>query len=267
MAESVEEHPVLIPTSQGPAGGIVCEPAGPARAAAIFLQGGGRAGRSGFNSEWARLARRLAGLGTTVLRFDFCTDGDSLTIGEEHYPVDSAVATKLAVDTVLIQEVVGWYRQRTGRRDLIAVGTCYGTRLGLELAKSDSGLAASLMIVPYFRRNTDEDRARWRRRMLTVRRGESTEQFDHDDLGPSEKLDRTAIEGLESALAGGPVWVLIGERDADDPVVLAQILGDRGLEVDVVPDIALYPGNDPDVQELVSDRVVARVSRLLDRGQ
>jgi hypothetical protein len=59
--------------------------------------------------------------------------------------------------------------------------------------------------------------------------------------------------------------VLIGERDADEALALEHTLGDRGLELEVEPGVALYPGNDPDIQELVSDRVAARLQQVLDR--
>lgn len=258
------EHPVLIPTSQGPAGGIVCEPDGPSRASLLFLHTGGKSGRSGFSSEWALLSRRLAALGVTVLRLDFCTDGDSLMIGEDRYPVHAAVPTKVAIDRVLLRDVIGWFRERTGRRDLILAGACYGTRLGLELARSDPEVTATLMIYPFFRRNTDEDRARWRERMLTVRRGDSPDDLDQSDSESVERFDPDAIDALREAQASGLTWVLTGALDPDDPLVLERIMSSSRFEVEVVPDIALYPGNDPDIQELVSDRVTARVRRLAD---
>ena len=259
MAARVVEHPVLIPTTQGPAGGIVCEPAGRSRASLLFLHTGGKSGRSGFGSEWALLSRRLAALGVTVLRLDLSTDGDSVMIGEDRYPVHADLPTKAAVDRVLLRDAVAWFRERTGRPDLLLAGACYGTRLGLELARSDPAVRATLMISPFFRYNTDDDRGRWRERMLTVRRGEATGELDRGDPEPEERFDPDAVDAVRGALAHGTIWVLTGAADPDDPQVLARMLGDHRFEVEVVPDVALYPGNDPDIQELVADRVVHRL--------
>lgn len=264
MAGELSEHPVLIPTSRGPAGGIVCEPDGPPRAAVLLLHTGGRSGRSGFGSEWALLSRRLAGLGATVLRYDFCKEGDSAMIAIEDERVDSAITVKLATDLALLDEVAAWFRQRTPGLDLIVVGVCYGGRLGLDLAARLDAVSGTLLVVPFLRPVDEDNRERWRQRMEKVQRGEPVEEVERPAPGSAERLDRRVPEAFARALDGGPAWVLIGERDAGEALALAEPLGERGLEVVIEPGAALYPGNDPDIQELVSDRVTARLGQLLD---
>jgi dienelactone hydrolase len=265
VAGGLTEHPVLIPTSHGPVGGIVCEPVAPPQAALILLHTGGRSGRSGFSSEWALLSRRLAELGTTVLRYDYCKEGDSSTIAAGDDRVDAEISAKLATDLALLDEVVAWFRQRTRGLDLIVVGICYGGRLGLELAAKLRAVKSTMLVVPFLRPVDEDNRERWRERMLRVRRGETVDEVD-GSANPRERLDPLVVDAFERALASGPAWVLIGERDADEAVALGRTLGDRGLEVEVEPGAALYPGNDPGIQELVSDRVAARLRQVLERS-
>jgi dienelactone hydrolase len=260
----VIEHPVLIPTSQGPAGGIVCEPAGPSRAALVFFHTGGHSGRSGFNSEWAVLSRRLALLGATVLRLDLSTEADSLMLAEEVYPGSGPTEERLTADARLVPDVGEWFHARTAGMDLIAVGACYGCRLALRLA-SIQAVSATLMVVPYFRPNTDEDRGRWKERMLRVKANQPTDDLDALEPGGLAPLDPGVVDEFEAALRRGPAWILVGERDVTvDALALEGVFGDRGLEVDVEPGEGLYPGDGPPTQELVGDRIVARVSRCLD---
>lgn len=264
MDRELTEHPVLVPTSRGPAGGIVCEPAHPSPAPLLFLHGAGRSGRSGFNSEWAILSRRLAALGTTVLRVDLGTEGDSLMIGEELYPIDSSEPEKNALDRQLVLEVVEWFLARTGGSSLLVVGSCYGARLGLELAAARDDVAATLMVVPFLRPCNERNLSRWRERMLKVRRGEPTDEFDRLDPEPLARIDPSVLEDFDGALRDGFVWILVGELDPADPLALPALFGERRLQLRVEPGVALYPGNDPDVQELVIDRVSARVARIVD---
>lgn len=266
MAAGVAEHPVLVPTSRGPAGGIVCEPVGSSRAPLLFLHGAGRSGRSGFNSEWALLSRRLAALGATVLRVDLATEADSLTIGEELYPVDSSEPAKNEIDRLLLGETVAWFRERTDERDLIVVGSCYGARLGLELAAASAGVAATLLVVPFLRPSNQRNLTHWRERMLRVQRGEPTDDLDRRLPDPLARIDPDVLRTLDLALRRGPVWTLVGELDPDDPLALRELHADRDLEVCVEPGVALYPGNSPDLQELVIGRVAGRVGEALRRA-
>lgn len=265
MPAGVREHPVLVPTSQGPAGGVVCEPAGPSRAALLFLHTGGHSGRSGFNSEWTALSRRLAPLGATVLRLDLSTESDSSMVAADVYPGSGPSEERVLADHRLVRDVGAWLHARTQGQGLILAGACYGCRLALHLAEHCAAVTATLMVVPYLRPNTADQRADWKERMLRVRRDQSTE--DLDDFGPGglEPVDPAILGGLGSALSRGPAWILVGERDAtSDALALGSAFGERGLEVQVEAGVALYPGNDPPIQELVADRVLERVSRCLD---
>ncbi|HEU5142037.1 MAG TPA: hypothetical protein VFU04_02655, partial [Solirubrobacterales bacterium] len=77
------DRPLLIPTSEGPVGGIVSEATGEPRAALLFLPGHGPPARSGVNSFWTRTARSLTELGVTSLRIDYSRQGETLPLGEE----------------------------------------------------------------------------------------------------------------------------------------------------------------------------------------
>ncbi|HEX3174209.1 MAG TPA: hypothetical protein VHQ43_08330 [Solirubrobacterales bacterium] len=260
----MSEIPVLVPTSLGPVGGIVCEPLEAPRAAVLLLPGGGRSGRAGFSSEWAHLSRRLAALGTVVLRYDFCFEGESSTIAASRDAVDGSIAEKVSVDMALLGDVAEWFRQRTAGLAQIVIGVCYGGRLGLELAGRLSNVATTLLVVPFLQPISEENRARWREQMLKVRRGEDSTEGDGGAPDLEVPPDPAVVESLQAVVSHGSAWILVGERDADDAVRLGRLLGDSGLEVAVEPGVALYPGNDPDIQELVSDRVASRLRWVLD---
>lgn len=264
MPGDVSEHAVLVPTSLGPAGGVVCESEGPPSAALLFLHTGGHSGRSGFNGEWTRLARRLAGVGVTVLRLDLATEADSSTIGAEAYGTGPS-EEKIAADCTLVRDACEWFQARTDEGlPLIVAGVCYGCRLALHLADVDPNVSTTLMLVPYFRGNSEEDRGGWKERMLRVQRDQPTADLDGGEPRRLDQVDPVVLGEFEAALRKGPAWILIGGLDAtDDALALGEALGDRGLEVDIEPGKALYPGNTPDIQELVSDRVLERVGRCL----
>jgi alpha/beta superfamily hydrolase len=262
MAVDLIESPVLIPTAQGPAGGIVCEPAEP-RGALILLQGGGRSGRSGFNSGWAVLARALAGLGVTVLRYDFWHEGDSSMITADRYPAGTDLASNVNRDRALLGDVAAWFRQRTEGLDLLVAGSCYGARLGLELAAQIEAVSLTMLVVPYLRRFEESQRGEWRERMLDVRRGRSEERSAGTERNEPDLLDPEATRSFEAALRQGGVWVLIGERDAGEVLELEAELADRRLELTVEAAAALYPGSDPQAQAVIRDRIAARLLHWL----
>jgi dienelactone hydrolase len=261
MSFAIDDHPVLIPTSQGPVGGIVTEPVGAPVGALVLLQGGGRAGRSGFDSEWTRLARRLAALGVVVLRFDYWREGDSSMITAERYREGRGPWGGGDRDLALLREVAPWFAERVEGLDLLVVGSCYGGRLAIELAGGLPRVRGTLLVVPYLRH--PEQRLPWRDRLERVKRGET----DHgvDERSDAALLDPVAVDAYRNSLAHARSWLLMGELDPGEVYVLERLIGGcgRGLEFQVVPGVALYPGNSPDIQELVSDQVSARVAEML----
>ena len=263
MAAQVKEHAVLVPTSQGPAGAVVCEPTGRSRATAMLLHTGGRSGRAGFNSEWANLSRRLCALGITVMRLDFGTEADSLMIGEKSFPFEPGDPTKNALDSVLLQDATAWFQERAGGHNLIVIGTCYGARLGLVLAAERKDVVATILVVPFLRRNYDHERTTWRGWSQKAQGGQSLADLDRAQSDPEDRIDPSVVAQSESALRRGPMSILVGEKDPDDPVALERTLSNRDFELAIEPGVAFYPGHLPDIQELVSARIIARVDRTL----
>jgi hypothetical protein len=255
------DHPVLIPTSQGPVGGIVSEPGGLRLGALVLLQGGGRAGRFGFNSEWARLARRLAALGIVVLRFDYWKESDSSMVSDELYRDGRGPSGRADRDLALAREVVPWFAQRVEGLELLLAGSCYGGRMAIELSADLPRIAATLLVVPYLR--DPEQRLLWRERLERVKRGETGEGAE--ESVNSGLLDPVAVDAYRGSLAQAPSWLYMGAHDPGEVHALERMIGGpgSGLEVQIVPDVALYPGNDPDIQELVSDLIAGRVAKLL----
>lgn len=261
----MSDHPVMIPTSQGPVGGIVSEPDGDRRAALILLQGGGRGGRAGYNACWTRVARDLADMGVVVLRFDYWKEGDSSLISERRHRGGRGPHGGGDRDLSLLREVAPWFRDRVPGLELLVFGSCYGGRLAVELAGELADVAATFLVVPYLR--VPEQRLPWRDRLNRMLRGKA-QPGPEEPLGP-EILDPVAVDAVRSALARAPCLVMTGERDPGDVFVLERLLvgADGRLDVEVVPDKALYPVNYPDIQEIVSDRLEAWVAERLGRAQ
>ena len=253
------DHALLVPTSRGPVGAVVSEPDGVRRAALALLQGGGRGGRAGVNAVWTGVARRLSELGLVVLRVDYSLEGDSHLIGPERGR-DRAPGWKGELDLELLREVIPWFRARAGGLDLFLAGSCYGGRLAMRLAAEEPALAGSLLIVPYLR--SPEGRSGWRARLRRVRSGGAP--------GPSDVgLDPKMVEVARRLLARAPGWALVGEKDAADVESLKRVLGSDGasLEIETVPDVALYPVHYPQVQDEVSRRLVQRLERALTSSE
>jgi hypothetical protein len=258
----VTDRAVLLPTPIGPAAAIVSEPAGAPRAAVILLQGGGRPGRAGINAVWTRLARRLAESGLLVVRFDYVGEGDATMISKDVRP-DLRVpglSHRGRVDLVVMRAVAAWLRERTGARDLLLAGDCEGGRLAIEFGGEDAGVVGAFLSVPYVRRGFIELQHR-RRPVGRVRRW--LRRID------SATYHDKVLAALPAMLERGPVWILAGELDGDEALQVKRLLGSRGrgLEVELVPGIALHPVATPEVQEEVSRRLLARIMGAVEQRE
>lgn len=245
------DRAVMVPTSYGAIGGVISEPADEPRGTLLLLQGGGRCGRSGFNSIWARVARSLAGRGVTVLRCDFWGDGPMVAVGRPG-PGPMPIAPRADRDFLPYREVISWFREHTGKDDLLLAGSCYGARVAIELAGAFPSVRATFLVVPYVRR--PGKRLMWRDRLTKLRGGRLTLDDDRIDVGV---LDPRAVEAFRAALAHGSSLVLNGARDPRDVQLLKDVLGHAAanLDVEIVAGHALYPVNAPDVQEIIEDRL------------
>lgn len=236
------DHPVLVPTSEGPVGGVVSEPAGEQRAALVLLGGYGRPARSGINAFWTRTARALADLGVLTLRFDYAREGETLPVGEGV----SGQTRRRDFDLGLLRQVVPWFRRRAGEPALLLAGSCAGARLSIEFAGAEPDAVAGLfLIVPHIRTLLDPN--------------------DEENPEPpgSESVDPMIVTRIQATLERAPVWILTGEHDREDVPRLVRMLGPDGarLEREVAPGVALHLLDQAPLQELAADRLLARVAR------
>lgn len=230
-------------------GGIVSEPPGDARAGMLLIAPHGRPARSGVNSFWARLARRLAERGVVVLRLDNSREGETLPIGEG----GSGQEWRRKLDMMLLRQAMPWFRERLEGLDLLLAGSCSGGRAAIELAGRDpSAVAGTFLIVPHLRVPVGAERAP----------GERVLPAESDD---PDAIDPPLVELLRTILSRGPSWVLVGDGDKPDIPALIRLLGPtpHDLELDLVPDAVLHLLDTPDLQQPTERWLLDRVSRLL----
>jgi dienelactone hydrolase len=240
----VTDHPVLIPSSEGPVGGIVSEPAGKGRAGMMLLAGYGRPARSGTNAFWTRTARGLAERGVTTLRIDYSQEGENHLLGE----VGEGLNRTIRRDLGLVDQAATWFSTKLDALPLFMGGVCGGARLSIELAAREPELSAGVfLVVP---------------ELSAITR-------PHGVGGPlpeePEALDPWTIECLRDILGRTPCWALVGELDDGHTAELPRLLGStpHPCELETVPGLALHFLDHPDIQEQVQDRLTARVVRAL----
>jgi dienelactone hydrolase len=224
-------------------GGIVSEPEGEPRAPLLLLQGVGRPARSGVNSFWTRLAREFSARGLVVLRYDCSREGENFQIGEG----GGGQTGRRDIELRLLSQIVPWFRERAGGADLLLAGACTGGRLAIELAGSQPGaVAGAFLIVPYLRTAAPSGSPPGR-----------------------ETIDPLVVSSFRTALERGPSWIVIGEHDTPDIPRLKRLLGPAaaGLEVEVVPGVALHLLDRSDLQEQARSRLTARIARALTERQ
>ncbi len=207
------DHPVFVPTSAGPLGGIVTEPDGDERGAAVILEGiNGR--RAGVNQIWTHAARALTDLGLVVLRLDYPGRGDS-----------RPAAPGAEADLALV-EGIGWFRERTAGLGLHLVGSCFGVRPAAAVAEHEPTLNSLTLHVPYLmrvpsRRLVARAARRFRRELAVVR---------------SPSIDDAVCSSIVAAARRAPTVVVAGEQDAhlSDAVELRRRAGRDGVDIEVV---------------------------------
>jgi dienelactone hydrolase len=246
----VSDHPVVLNTSVGPIGGMVSEPEGERRAAAVVLSGvNGR--RFGVNQVWTHIGWDLAAQGYVTFRADYPGgSGDS-----------SLSATKKDIAT--FEEITSWFRDQVGQElDLLAIGSCFGARLAVGLgARVDRVLGVGL-IVPAFsaRRGGELFTEKVKRRM-------------NKTLGRNSTIpvDPRLAEAVAGALAKTKVWTLVGERDHRSRSEMAALVAelDRrrvpGLQIDEVPGLLLHGQPSLDAQRVTRERVVEWAAQQLNQ--
>lgn len=239
------DHAVLIPTPEGPVGGIVSEPAREhhLRAALLHIPGYGRPARSGINGFWARTARALAERGVVALRIDCSREGETLPIGEG----GSGQAWRRELDLRLLDSVVPWFAERAHGLPLLLSGACSGGRLAIEYAgRNPEMVAGTFILVPHLMGVAEPGR----------------EGTDLDDVEP---VAPAVVECFRSILEHAPSWTLVGDRDTVEMPLLKRLLGPtrHELELEVVPDAEMHFLDRPYVQEQAASWLLTRVGDVL----
>jgi hypothetical protein len=248
----VTDHAVLVPTTLGPVGAIVSEPAGRPRAALILLQGDGRPCRSGIDAVWTHFARDLAAQGVLVLRFDYVGQGEGTMIPKDALTVQH----KGDIDIVLLREVATWFRERSGLTDLLVAGDCHGGRLAIVFAGGDRHVVGAFLSVPYLKKKfVDLETRRKPVGRVRLLLGKVDAGDFHEDV----------LKAVPLMLRQGPVWLMAGEKDGDEAFQLKRVLGRkaRGLEIEVVPGMAVHPVASRGVREEVVGRLRHRIMQAV----
>jgi len=272
------DHAAIVPTEMGPVGTIVSVPEGSAREAVIMMGAPGGPCRAGVNAVWARLARELAQRRIAVLRFDLAAEGESLLAGEN---LTRDPGWHQEANLAILRDVAPWFRDRAGVGKLILVGICHGGRLALEFGAGDSQVKGSFLVVPYL---WSVPPAMLPAKQELHRRGlpHASELFDRgsSDVGAQEgggeaiearsdkvPLTLEMIDTCRRALRGGPIWMLIGEGDSQKPVELKERLGADGerLTVEIAPGMIIHPVTHPEVEQLVSSKLIERLTEATRR--
>lgn len=273
------EQAAILSTSVGPVGAIVSRPEADPRAALILMQGGGPPCRSGVNAVWTRFARELARRGAAVLRFDFAGEGESILAGAD---IARQVGWRRNADLAIAHELAPWFRRSAGLEELLVVGSCHGGRVAFDFAAEDDGVRGTFLVVPYLWNKP----AHMRPDKLAARSKSlpwASELYDYGSSslrdqrqGPvgieadtdRSPLEESFVERARALLAGGPAWILIGEGDSQRTVELKRRLGEGGetLEVEVVPDTIIHPVTHPEIQALVTARLLERIDATVAAG-
>jgi dienelactone hydrolase len=238
------DHPVFVPTSEGPVGGIVSEPQAEARAALILLPAYGRPARSGVNAFWTRLARAAAELGFITLRYDCSREGETLPIGEG----GSGQKWRADLDLRLLDQVAAWFRERIEGGPLFLAGSCSGARMAIEFAgRQPQAIAGTFLVVPYLKTLAQPDREG------------SAELLQ--DLDP---VDPLVVDCMNAILTHAPCSIVVGENDDPDLARLQRSLSStpHALDLKTVPSVALHLLDRPHLQQEVSRWLLARLSNI-----
>lgn len=136
-SSAYREYPVVFPAGRETIGGIFTEPTGAGRGVVVVLLTGAFLPMTHRNRMWVQLARRLAGEGFSVLRFDYHGVGESTgTIAE--WSLDKPFAEDL-------EGAVRWLRSRHASR-IAMVGSCLGARTILACAERVPELTTAVFL-------------------------------------------------------------------------------------------------------------------------
>ncbi|MDP8957906.1 MAG: alpha/beta fold hydrolase, partial [Actinomycetota bacterium] len=134
LVSASEEIPVFFPAGGETLFGILTRPVGEPKGVGVVLL----AVRATFhrNRVAVLLARRLAGLGFHVLRFDY------------HGLADSSGTATFHLDQPFVEDVEGAVRRmrQEGVERFVLVGQCFGARTALAAAARLDGIAGVVLV-------------------------------------------------------------------------------------------------------------------------
>lgn len=141
MTKPANERVVMIGRSQSLVG-ILASPARPAGTVlpGVVILNTGIAHRVGHHRMYVGLARKLAGAGHAVLRFDLSGIGDSPARADGMAPLPAVLAE--------IREAVDWITAKAGARTVVLVGLCQGAEHALRYGHADPRVVGLVLLDP-----------------------------------------------------------------------------------------------------------------------
>lgn len=141
MTHPIERTQLIGPRQQ--LVGVVTEPVAPepgAQRPMVVILNSGIIHRVGPNRLGVLLARALAGLGFSVLRFDLSGIGDSEPRADAKAPLEAALAD--------IREALDWAEERLGANRFVLVGLCSGADHAVIYSGGDPRVVGAVLMDP-----------------------------------------------------------------------------------------------------------------------
>jgi dienelactone hydrolase len=153
----MRQFPLFVPSSEGHVAAVVTTPDGGDPAGVVLvLAGTGRHHVIG-STLGALLATRLAAHRLATVRLDYEGSGDSPGVVASWTPSDVGAAV------AQVKAVLGEACGSLGVRSFASVGTCYGSRIALDLTAESACVGAVCLAPPLFVRRTSQVSGRPRR--------------------------------------------------------------------------------------------------------
>ncbi len=210
----VRQFPLWVPTESGPVAAVVTTPEEEPRGIVLTLAGAGRHVAIGSTMS-ALVSERAAELGLAAVRFDYSGVGDSPGTVSEWRLSDVASAREQAC------AVMSTVSELFGVPQFAVVGTCYGSRVALDLVANPSCIGAVCLAPPVLEhgRMVNLGRSAGHRRSLSfVRDNSMLRKAVYQPLRSLLKETKLA-PGVCEALSGlghAELVFIYGENDARD---------------------------------------------------
>jgi pimeloyl-ACP methyl ester carboxylesterase len=143
----MRQFPLFVPSEDGPVAAVVTVPDEDPRGVVLLLAGTGRHNVIGSTMS-ALLSDRLAAHGLASVRLDYLGVGDSPGVVTTWSPSDVSAASRQA------RAALAETGAALGVGRFASVGTCYGSRVALELAEDDACVGAVCLAPPLLERRS-----------------------------------------------------------------------------------------------------------------